>query len=120
MSRSDTMASSPKLGTFVLVFAIVVPVLYVLCDFCGWALFSYHPATGLVEWGQTQPRSGQGPVMYWYGWLTMTVIGATMIGFLATLLPENAVKKIPLALAWLLPLIAMPILVYSLMPWWIK
>jgi hypothetical protein len=35
-------------------------------------------------------------------------------------LPESAVKKIPLALVWLVPIVAVPLLVYSLMPFWTK
>jgi len=58
--------------------------------------------------------------MYWYSWTCTTLIGATVVGFLATLLPEDMTKRIPLFLVWLLPLLAIPVLVWSLMPFWTK
>lgn len=120
MSTAETTASSSKTRNFALAFAIVLPVLYVLCDLRGWALFTLHPATGLIEWGQTQPRSGGGPVMYWYGWTATTLIGTVIVGAIATLLPESIARKVPMMLAWLLPILAVPVLVYSLMPWWTR
>jgi len=66
------------------------------------------------------PRLNEGPVMYWYSWTCTTLIGATVVGFLATLLPEDMTKRIPLFLVWLLPLLAIPVLVWSLMPFWTK
>jgi hypothetical protein len=42
------------------------------------------------------------------------------LGLLATLLPEGVAKKIPLALLWLLPILALLPLAYSLMPFWTK
>jgi hypothetical protein len=35
-------------------------------------------------------------------------------------LPESVVKRIPLALVWLLPILALIPLAYSLMPFWTK
>ena len=112
--------ASTRLRAFVVVFSLAAAVLYVLCDLLGLPLFSYHPATNRVEWGYALPRRGEGPVMYWYGWTLTTLLGAAAIGFLATLLPETATRKIPLFLLWVLPLVAIPILVWSLMPFWTK
>lgn len=112
--------ASEKLRTFVVVFSISGAALYVICDFAGLALFTLHPATGRLEWGQTLPRRGEGPVMYWYGWIFTTLVGATVVGGLATLLPENAARKIPLILTLLVPLLAIPLMAYSLMPFWTK
>jgi hypothetical protein len=119
-AQSSSLATSAKFATFAVVFAICGPVLYVLCDLLGLPLFSYHPATGRFEWGYALPRRGEGPVMYWYGWTATTLIGSAVLGYLATLLPESTAKKIPLALIWLLPILAIPPLVYSLMPFWTK
>ena len=112
--------SSPKLRTFVVVFSIAAAVLYVLCDLLGLPLFSFHPATNRIELGYALPRRNEGPVMYWYGWTATTLLGATALGFLATLLPEKMTRSIPLFLLWLLPLVAIPILVWTLMPFWTK
>ena len=101
-------------------FALAAPVLYVLCDLFSLPLFTYHPATNRVDLFWAPGRSGEGPAMYWYGWTATTLIGGAILGWLATLLPENIIKKIPLALIWLLPILAMFPLVWSLMPFWTK
>ena len=110
-----TLASSPKFKTFAVVFSLTAAVLYVVCDLLGLPTFTYHPATNRFEWGYGLPRRGEGPVMYWYGWLATTILGAAVAGFLATLLPERITARIPLALLWALPLVAVPILAWSLM-----
>ena len=52
--------------------------------------------------------------MHWYGWTANTLIGAAILGFLAAMLPEKLSRKIPLALVWIMPLLAVPILIYAL------
>src|SRR5690349_3646301 len=66
--------SSAKVRTFLIVFSITATIVYVLCDLFGWPLFTYHPATGRLEWGYALPRRNEGPVMYWYGWVVTTAI----------------------------------------------
>jgi hypothetical protein len=56
--------------------------------------------------------------MLWYGWSATTIIVAAVLGIIAMLLPERIASKIPLTLVWLLPILAIPYVVYSLMPWW--
>ena len=116
----SALASSEKFRTFVVVFAITGAALYVICDLAGLPLFTFHPATSRFEWGYTLPRRGEGPVMYWYGWTVTMLIGASIFGGLATLLPAAITRKIPLFLIWLVPILAIPLLVYSLMPFWTK
>ena len=118
--NAASLAKSTKFGTFVIVFSIAAAILYVVYDMVGWTLFTIHPATGRFEWGRTLPRPNEGPVMYWYGWTVASIIGGAVLGFLATLLPETVTKKIPLFLIWLVPLLAVPPLVYSLMPFWTR
>jgi hypothetical protein len=104
----------------VIVFSLSAPVLYVLCELLSLPLFTYHPATNRVDFGWAAGRSGEGPAMYWYGWTVTMLLGSTALGGLATLLPENTVRKIPLALLWLVPILALIPLAYSLMPFWTK
>ena len=126
MTSTSTSAAAPASGTlsgfgkFALVFGLTFIVTYVVCDFMGWPLFTYHPATNRLAWGYEAARRGEGPAMYWYGWTVMCVIVSSITGFLATLLPDSVVRRIPLALTWILPLLALPLLVYSLMPFWTK
>ena len=58
--------------------------------------------------------------MYWYGWTVLTLLVGTVLGLIGTLLPESVIKRIPLALVWLLPILALIPLAYSLMPFWTK
>ena len=110
--------SSTKFKTFAITFAIVGPVIYMVCLQMNWPLFTYHPATNRIAFGWEAARSGEGPNMTWYGWTAMTLLVGAVVSFLATLLPESATRKIPLILVWLLPILAIPYLIYDLRQWW--
>ena len=119
-TTTANLSINHKFRTFAFVFSITAGVLYVACDLLSLPAFTFHPATGRLEWGYGPPRLNQGPVMYWYGWLVTMLLGSALVGGLATLLPENVTRKIPLFLLWALPLLAVPILIWSLMPFWTK
>ena len=119
-AASKSVASSTGFRTFAIVFGFGSAVLYVACDMMNWPLFTYHPATNRVELFYAPPRQGEGPTMYWYGWTLTSMLGATVLGVLATFLPEHVARKIPLALVWIIPLLAIPLLFYSLMPFWTR
>jgi hypothetical protein len=112
--------SSVKLRSFVLVFSVTATLVYVLCELLGLPLFTYHPATGRLEWGYALPRRNEGPVMYWYGWVLTTAVVSTVMGLLATLLPESAIRRFPLFALWVLPVIAVPIMFFTLWSFWTK
>ena len=116
---TSSLAASSKFRTFAMTFAISGCVVYVLCMMFNWPLFTYHPAVNRIGFWWEAARSGEGPAMYWYGWTATTVIASAVIGFLATLLPESAAKKIPLILVWLLPILTIPYMVYDLRQWWL-
>jgi hypothetical protein len=114
------LATSAKFKTFAIVFSLTAPIVYVLCELLSLPLFTYHPATNRVDFGWAAGRSGEGPAMYWYGWVATMLIACTVLGWLATLLPERVVKAVPLALIWILPILAMIPLAWALMPFWTK
>jgi hypothetical protein len=114
----SSLASSTKVRTFAITFAIAGTVIYLLCLQFNWPLFTFHPATNRIGWGWEAGRSGEGPAMYWYGWTATSIIAAAVVGFLATLLPESVTRRIPLILVWLLPILAIPYLIYDLRQWW--
>jgi DNA-binding transcriptional LysR family regulator len=116
---ASSLASSTKFRTFAVTFAVAGTVTYLLCLQFNWPMFTFHPAVNRLEWGWGPARSGEGPTMYWYGWTATTVIAAAIAGFLATLLPESIAKKFPLILVWLLPILAIPYLIYDLRSWWL-
>jgi hypothetical protein len=115
---TTSLASSATFRTFALVFAIATPIIYVACEMQNWPLFTYHPGTNRVNWLYAPAVRGQGPAMYWYGWTATTLIGSAILGAIATLLPENLARKIPLALTWILPVVSVPILIYALKFFW--
>jgi hypothetical protein len=119
-ANTSSLASSAAFGTFAIVFAIAVPILYVASELGGLALFTYHPGTNRFDLGWVAARPNEGPAMYWYGWIATTLIGAALLGLLATLLPRRLSEKIPLFVIWLLPLPALAILAYALMPFWTR
>jgi hypothetical protein len=103
-------------GKFALVFGIAFVVTYVVCAFAGWPLFTFHPATNRLAWGYEAARRGEGPAMYWYGWTVNCLIVGGVAGLLATLLPASVVRRIPLALTWLLLLAGFPLMLYFMLP----
>ena len=117
-TRSASLASSVAFRNFAIVFAIATPIIYVICEMRNWPLFTYHPGTNRVDLGWAAAVRDQGPAMYWYGWTASTLLVAGLLGLAAAKLPESIIKKIPLSMVWILPLAAIPILVYALRFFW--
>ncbi len=111
-------ASVSRLRTFTLAFGISFAILYVICDMAALPLFTYHPGTDRIDFGYTPARRDEGPAMYWYGWLASSALGAFVLGLIAAALPEKIGSKIPPALAWLVPIVLLPVLIYSLKFYW--
>jgi hypothetical protein len=117
---TSSLAASARFKAFAVMFGISVPIVYAACELLNVPAFTYHPATNRIGFGWEAGRSGEGPAMYWYGWTVLTLLVGFVLGALGALLPESVVKKIPLALLWLLPVLAFIPLAYSLMPFWTK
>ena len=107
-----------RFGTFALVFGVAFAILYVVCDMAALPMFTYHPGTDRIDPGYATARRDEGPAMYWYGWIASSALGATIAGALAALLPESIRRRIPLALAWIVPVVLLPALLYSLKFYW--
>jgi hypothetical protein len=116
---TESLASSSKLRAFVVTFAIAGPILYLVCSARNLPLITYHPAMNRIDLGWTAARSGEGPAMYWYGWTLTTLVSGAIVSFLATLLPERVTRRIPLYLVWILPVLTVPLLAYSLRAFWL-
>ena len=120
-SATSTHASAGTSGrfrTFALVFGICFGILYVICDMAAIPMFTYHPGTDRIDPGFTPARRDEGPAMYWYGWIATSALGAFILGLIAAALPEKIGSKIPLALAWVVPIVLLPVLIYSLKFYW--
>jgi hypothetical protein len=118
-ASSESVASSTRFRTFAVMFSITGPLIYLTCLAMGWPLFTFHPATNRLAWGYEAARSGEGPNMHWYGWTANALIFACLLGIVATMLPEKVTRKIPLILVWLIPILAVPYVIYDLRQWWL-
>jgi hypothetical protein len=115
---SSSLASSSKFKAFAIVFSIVGPVAYCVIQYLNWPLVTFWPATNRLVWGFEGGLAGQGPNMLWYGWTLSTLIIASVLGIVAMFLPARIIDRIPLSLLWILPILSIPYVVYSLMYWW--
>ena len=88
-ARSTTSARAGKFGTFAITFGIAFAILYTVFERLNWPLFTYHPAVGKLDFWMQRARSGEGPPMYWYGWLALSLAGALVLGSLATMIPSR-------------------------------
>jgi hypothetical protein len=84
---------SERFGTFAITFAIAFAILYTLFERQNWPLITYHPAVGKVDFWMHAARSGEGPPMYWYGWVILCGSAALLIGWAATLVPRLRVQQ---------------------------
>jgi hypothetical protein len=113
-----SLAASSKFKRFATVFSISGPVVYCLVVFFNYPLFTYFPGDNRFAWGAQASRAGEGPNMLWYGFSATAIIIITILGIIAMMLPEHVIKKIPLALVWIFPILAIPYVIYSLKAWW--
>ena len=92
------------------IFAAAFAVIYIFAVEQNWALFTYHPR--IREWGWLVEPARSGPVMYWYGWLATSALGAIAASLVA--LPFARRWTPPVWLGWAIPLIVMAVFVYLL------
>jgi hypothetical protein len=102
---STTTTASSKFGTFAITFGIAFAILYTVFERLNWPLFTYHPAVGKLDFWMHPARSGEGPPMYWYGWLALSGIAAVIIAWIATLMSGAWLQRVTifccaLALIW--------------------
>jgi hypothetical protein len=115
---TSSLAASRKFKAFATVFSITGPVIYCIVQYFNYPLVTFFPATNSVVLGPEGPHEGSGPNMLWYGWTLTTILIAAALGIIAMLLPERVTNKIPLALVWIFPILAIPYIIYSLKAWW--
>jgi hypothetical protein len=86
-STAPTKAS--KFDVFTFTFGIAFAILYTICVWRNWPLFTYHPAVNRFDLFWNPGRSGEGPAMHWYGWLVVSAAGASVLGWIATIIPSQ-------------------------------
>src|ERR1700751_4822326 len=92
-SATKAATATDRFGTFAITFAIAFAILYTLLERQNWPLFTYHPAVGKVDFWMHAARSGEGPPMYWYGWVILSGAAALLVGWAATLVPRLRVQQ---------------------------
>ena len=92
-AASTEAATTDKLAIFTITFGIAFAILYTQFERLNWPFFTYHPAVGKIDFWMQAQRSGEGPPMYWYGWLALSFPGAAILGWIATLLSPRALQR---------------------------
>ena len=92
VTTTATLTTS-KFATFAITFGIAFAILYTVLERLNWPLFTYHPAVGKIDFWMQRPRSGEGPPMYWYGWLALAFPVAALVGWIATLVSTRALFR---------------------------
>jgi hypothetical protein len=91
-SRAPAMpAGETKSAVFAIAFGIAFALLYTVFERLNWPLFTYHPVSGVVDFGR-QPE-GVGPPMFWYGWIVLAAAAALAVAWAATLAPARALAR---------------------------
>lgn len=85
------MTASDKIPGFALVFGVAYAAIYVVCTEINLPLITYHPVTG--EIGLLRQLAKTGPVMYWYGWMLTSFVGAVALAAVASVLPQSWVQR---------------------------
>ncbi|HEY4408049.1 MAG TPA: hypothetical protein VGN55_25635 [Xanthobacteraceae bacterium] len=86
-ATTSRAAASSKFGTFAVAFGIAFAILYTLFERQNWPLFTYHPATGNLDFWMKQAPPEDGPPMFWYGWVVLSGLAAAILGWIATMIP---------------------------------
>ena len=81
------MSPARPLQVFATVFAVVFALVYVIAVEKNYAFFTYHPVT--YTFGLWVQPPGEGPAMYWFGWMTTAALAGGGAGLLACLLPQG-------------------------------
>jgi hypothetical protein len=90
---STVQAKESRFGTFAITFGIAFAILYTLFERMNWPLFTYHPAVGKLDFWMQPARSGEGPPMYWYGWILLSGGAAAVVAGIAAFVPPRLLQR---------------------------
>jgi hypothetical protein len=88
-----TQAEVSKFGTFAITFGIAFAIIYTVLERMNWPLFTFHPAVSKVDFWMHAARNGEGPPMYWYGWIALSIPSAAVVGWIATMMSSRALQR---------------------------
>ncbi len=117
--KTDSLApSDSSFGRACAGFSASFAVFYGLFDVYRMPLLTFYPATGLWGWGWLPDTDENGPAMYWYGWILSSLIGALLVASVASWWPRRLRHSGLLHLSWVVPLIMVPVMAYTLKVYW--
>ena len=90
---TSTTQTGAKFGTFAITFGIAFTLGYTVFQMLNWPLFTYMPAVGRTYFWLHRPLSGEGPPMFWYGWIVTAAINAFVVGWIATIVPGHWLRR---------------------------
>ena len=94
---SSHAIGAPRLATrtrtFAITFGIAFAILYTAFERLNWPLFTYQPAVGRMYFWLHRPVSGEGPPMYWYGWIILAAASAFVVGWIAAIIPAQWLRR---------------------------
>jgi hypothetical protein len=82
-----------KFGTFAITFGIAFALVYTVLERLNWPMFTFMPVGYKFYLGIYRPLRGEGPPMYWYGWIVLAAAGALVIGLIATRVSDQALRR---------------------------
>jgi hypothetical protein len=88
------VGSESKLAIFAITFGIAFAILYTLFERWNWPLFTYHPAVNRLDLFKAPGVPEDGPPMFWYGWVVLSAIAATVVGLIATAFSTQILQRI--------------------------
>jgi hypothetical protein len=86
-------AKASAFGTFAITFGISFTLLYTIYERLNWPLFTYVPAVSQIHFWLYRPIAGEGPPMYWYGWIALAIPSALLVGSIATVIPDQWLRR---------------------------
>jgi hypothetical protein len=98
-------------------FSITFVLIFALCVYFNWALFTYFPAAHQLKW--FVPDEAKAPAtypMFWYGWLATTTIATVLITGTSAIVVGRGRSVAP-TVVWTGAIVAMIIIVYALAHW---
>ena len=78
-AAATSQAKVSAFGTFAITFGISFTLLYTIYERLNWPLFTYVPAVSQIHFWLYRPLAGEGPPMYWYGWVFLAGPAALVV-----------------------------------------
>jgi hypothetical protein len=92
-AATQTAARSDRLKTFAITFGIAYVILYTFFERWNVPLFTYHPAVDRWDLFKNAGVPEDGPPMFWYGWVVLATICATVLGAIATRMSTGLLQR---------------------------